>query len=235
MSDAHEIFSQLDISEHEKDKLVGDVIRYILFRYEQNGRCPIKREELTQLITGKGYKQRNLPAFVINEAKSKLSSIFGYGLKEHQRSRPSANPGRASQQTTGDAKSYTILSELPADVYKKFVEDTSLSHEMGFAFAVVGIINLSGGKVNEENLWHHLRRLGVNENEENHPNFGNTKMALEALVQQRYLQKEKVSGPDGNTICYELAERALDETTNDRIKEYITQIVQKEVNPAEAE
>lgn len=50
---------------------------------------------------------------------------------------------------TGDAKSYTILSQLPADVYKKFVEDTSLSHETGFTFAVVGIIHLGGGKITE--------------------------------------------------------------------------------------
>lgn len=83
----------------EKDKLVGEVIRYILFKTEQNSGCPIKREDLTQLITGKGYKQRNLPAFVIKEAKSKLSSIFGYEMREIQRARPSVtvNQGRVSQ------------------------------------------------------------------------------------------------------------------------------------------
>ncbi|GFQ02398.1 melanoma-associated antigen g1 [Phtheirospermum japonicum] len=229
-----DIFSQLDISDHEKDKLVGDVVRYILFKSEQNGGCPIKRDELTQLITGKGYKQRNLPAFVINEAKSKLSSIFGYEMRELQRSRPSANQGRATQQSSGDAKSYIIVSQLPADVYKKFVEDKNSSHLTGLTFVVIGIIHLAGGKITEENLWHHLRRLGLHENEENHPNFANTKMSLEALVQQRYLQKEKVSGPEGNTVYYELAERALDAAVNDKIKEYIAQIVQKDVTSLEA-
>ncbi|KAI3449083.1 hypothetical protein Pfo_005748 [Paulownia fortunei] len=228
MSATPEILSQFDISEHEKDKLVGEVIRYILFKSEQNSGCPIKREELTQLITGKGYKQRNLPAFVINEAKSKLSSIFGYEMRELQRSRPSVavNQGRASQsqQSVGDAKSYIIISQLPADVYKKFVEDRSSSHMTGLTFVVVGIIHLAGGKVTEENLWHHLRRLGLHENEENHPNFANTKLALEALVQQRYLQKEKVNGPEGSTVYYELAERALDAAINDRMKEYVAQV-----------
>lgn len=38
----------------------------------------------------------------------------------------------------------------------------------------------------EENLWNHLRRLGLHENDEYHPDFGNTKVALEALVQQRW-------------------------------------------------
>lgn len=37
----------------------------------------------------------------------------------------------------------------------------------------------------EENLWHHLRRLGLSEMEESHPVLGNIKQTLEALVQQR--------------------------------------------------
>ncbi|XP_073126619.1 uncharacterized protein [Henckelia pumila] len=234
-----EIFSDFDISEHEKDKLVGEVIRYILFKSEQNSGCPIKRDELTQLITGKNYRQRNLPAFVINEAKAKLSSIFGYEMRELQRSRPSvsANPVRASQsqQAISDAKSYIIMSQIPPDVYRKFVEDANSTHLSGFTFVVLGIIHLAGGRVAEENLWHHLKRMGLQENQENHPNFGNTKQALEALVQQRYLQKEKVKGPEGNTVYYELAERALDTSTNDKIKEYISQIVQKDGNPMEAD
>lgn len=90
-------FCLVYIFAQEKDKLVGEVIRYILFKTEQNSGCPIKREELTQVITGKGYRQRNLPSYIINEAKIKLSSIFGYELKELQRTRASTNTGRASQ------------------------------------------------------------------------------------------------------------------------------------------
>lgn len=39
----------------------------------------------------------------------------------------------------------------------------------------------------------------------------------------RYLQKEKVTGPEANTF-YGLAERALDEPVNERLKEYISQV-----------
>ncbi|KAL2536558.1 MAGE protein [Forsythia ovata] len=232
MSIAPEDFSQFDISEQEKDKLVGEVIRYILFKTEQNSGCPIKREELTQLITGKNYRQRNLPAFVINEAKSKLSSIFGYEMRELQRSRLStaSHTSRASQsqQSVADAKSYIIISQLPADVYRKYVEDADKSQVTGFTFVVISIIHVAGGKITEENLWHHLRRLGLYENEESHPMLGNIKLALEGLVQLRYLQKEKVNGPEGSTLYYELAERALDGALGDRIKEYVSQIVQKD-------
>jgi hypothetical protein len=39
------------------------------------------------------------------------------------------------------------------------------------------------------------------------------------------LQKDKISGPEGNTLVYELAERALDGPVNERVKEYISQVL----------
>uniref|UniRef100_A0A2C9U1D8 MAGE domain-containing protein n=1 Tax=Manihot esculenta TaxID=3983 RepID=A0A2C9U1D8_MANES len=177
MANTSQDFSQLNISEEEKDKLVAEVIRYVLFKTHQNSGCPIKRDELTQIVT-KNYHQRLLPALVINEAIAKLSSIFGFEMRELQRSRPSST----NQQ---------------------------------------------------KQLWHHLRRMGLHETDESNPVLGNIKQALEMLVQQRYLQKDKVNGPEGNTLVYELAERALDGPVNDRIKEYISQIVKNEVASVE--
>ncbi|XP_012573522.2 uncharacterized protein [Cicer arietinum] len=100
MANNGEDFSQFGISKEEKDKLVGEVIRYMLFKTHQNSGCPIKRDELTQLIT-KNYHQRNLPSFVINEAKGKLSTVFGYEMRELSRSLPSSkSQTRASQQSS---------------------------------------------------------------------------------------------------------------------------------------
>ncbi|XP_009779647.1 uncharacterized protein LOC107810378 isoform X1 [Nicotiana tabacum] len=229
MSTYAEDFSQFGISVEEKDKLVAEVIRYVLFKSEQNSGCPIKREDLTQLITGKNYRQRNLPAFVINEAKLKLSSIFGFEMRELQRSRSSTQNARSSQQVAADAKSYILISQLPKEVYEACVQDENKSHVTGLTFVVISIVHLAGGKITEENLWHQLRRLGLSETDESHPVLGNLKLALEALVQQRYLHKEKVNGPEGNTIFYELAERALDGPINDGMKEYISKIVNKDI------
>ncbi|KAF3639744.1 putative F-box/kelch-repeat protein-like [Capsicum annuum] len=230
MSSSAEDFSQFGISVEEKDKLVAEVVRYVLFKTEQSSGCPIKREELTQLITGKNYRQRNLPAFVINEAKSKLSSIFGFEVRELQRTRSSATQNsRSSQQVAADAKSYILRSQLPADVYSACVEDKKKSHVTALAFVVTSIVRLAGGKINEENLWPHLRRLGLSETDESHPVHGNVKLALEAIVQQRYLHKEKVNGPEGNATFYELAERALDGPVDDGMKQHISKIVNKDI------
>lgn len=76
------------------------MIRYVLFKTHQSSGCPIRREELTQIVT-KNYHQRSLPTLVINEARGKLSSIFGFEMKELNRMRPSSNrsAARASQQS----------------------------------------------------------------------------------------------------------------------------------------
>ncbi|XP_022131643.1 melanoma-associated antigen 1 [Momordica charantia] len=230
MAGAGDYLSQIDISNEEKDKLVAEAIRYIIFKTHQNSGCPIKREELTQLVT-KNYRNRGLPAVVIEEAKEKMSSIFGYELRELQRTRPSStSQGHSSQQNVADTKSYVLISKLPADIYRKYVEDVNTAHVTGFTFVVVSIVHLAGGKIPEESLWHHLRRMGLSESDEKHPVLGNIKQAVELLVQKRYLQKAKINGPEGNITFYELAERALDGPVSEEIKEYVAQIVNKNVD-----
>jgi hypothetical protein len=58
--------------------------------------------------------------------------------------------------------------------------------------------------------------------------IGNTlssKSLSSLFLFSRYLQKDKISGPEGNTLVYELAERALDGPVNERVKEYISQVL----------
>ncbi|PWA68946.1 MAGE protein [Artemisia annua] len=224
MENAEVTFSTFGISPEEGDKLVAEVIRYVLFKSHQNSGCPIKRDELTQLVT-KNYPNRSLPAFVLNKAFDKLSTIFGYDVKELQRVRPSSTNQARASQSSGDVKSYIITSQLEPQVYKKHIEDETKSHLTGFAFVAIGIIHLAGGKITEETLWHHLGRLGMSPDDERHTDFGSTKQAVETLVQQRYLQKDKSNGPEGLTLYYELAERGLNATNSSSFKDCISQIV----------
>ncbi|KDO80977.1 hypothetical protein CISIN_1g039544mg [Citrus sinensis] len=233
MAGATQDFSQFDISKEEIDKLVAEVVRYVLFKTHQNSGCPIKREELVQLVT-KNYSQRALPAHVINAAKEKLSNAFGYEL-------------RASEMPPFIRYSgplYSANCQLPAEVYKKYVEDENSAHLSGFTFVVISIVHLAGGKIPEDILWRHLKRMGLCETDASHPVFGNAKQALETLVQQRsdflydmeYLfLKDKVNGPEGNTLFYELAERALDGPVSEKMKEYISEIVSKDVVPVDVD
>nr|CAB3451937.1 unnamed protein product [Digitaria exilis]CAB3455692.1 unnamed protein product [Digitaria exilis] len=198
-----EELAEMGISKEEKDKLVAEVMRYMLFKTHQTSGCPIKREELTGIVT-KNYRQRALPTLVIKEARDRLAATFGYEMRELQRSRdPSTRSGRPSQQPSSvDAKSYVLISQLDPEVYSKYVEDKEAAPLTGFSFT----------------------RLGLHETDENHPVLGNNKQALELLVQQRYLLKEKLAGPEGHVMMYELAERALDENISGKIKDDISQV-----------
>ncbi|KAG8100732.1 hypothetical protein GUJ93_ZPchr0013g36762 [Zizania palustris] len=218
-------YAQIDLSTEEKDKLVAEVMRHVLFKTHQTAGCPIKREELTLIVT-KNYRQRALPALVIKEAGDRLAATFGYEMRELQRTRtPSTRSSRPSQQQINvDAKSYVLISNLDPEVYSKHVEHKEVAHVSGFTFVIISIVHLAGGKISEEDLWHQLKRLGLNENNENHPVLGNNKQALEHLVLLRYLLKEKLTGPEGNCVMYELAERALDESISGRLKDYISQV-----------
>lgn len=48
-----------------------------------------------------------------------------------------------------DAKSYVLISQLPADVYRKYVEDVNSAHVTGFTFVVISVVLLAGGKIPE--------------------------------------------------------------------------------------
>lgn len=48
-----------------------------------------------------------------------------------------------------DSKSYVLISKLPAEVYRKYVEDVDTAHVTGFNFVVVSIVHLAGGKIPE--------------------------------------------------------------------------------------
>lgn len=48
-----------------------------------------------------------------------------------------------------DAKSYVIMSKIPAEVYRKYVEDVNTAHLTGFTFVVISIVHLAGGKIAE--------------------------------------------------------------------------------------
>ncbi|RVW12824.1 hypothetical protein CK203_113439 [Vitis vinifera] len=145
-----------------------------------------------------------------------------------------------------DVKSYVIISQLPADVYRKYVEDVNTAHLTGFTFVIVSIVYLAGGKIAEAwmCMWLEPESVlesgpsaqtyyrcgesiadgplasyeadGLYENEENHPVLGNISR-IGSTCPAKVLQKDKVNGPEGNTLFYELAERALDEAIGKKI------------------
>lgn len=47
----------------------------------------------------------------------------------------------------GELKSYVVVSKLPAEIYRRYVENKENTHITGFTFAVVSVVHLAGGKI----------------------------------------------------------------------------------------
>jgi hypothetical protein len=48
-----------------------------------------------------------------------------------------------------DAKSYILVSQLPPDLYEKYVVDLNTAYMSGFTFVIISIVHLAGGKIPE--------------------------------------------------------------------------------------
>jgi hypothetical protein len=61
-----------------------------------------------------------------------------------------------------EAKSYILVSQLDNEVFSKYVEDKEAAPLSGFAFTVISVIHLAGGKIPEgkgRGFKNYLRRL----------------------------------------------------------------------------
>lgn len=64
------------------DQMTSEVMRYILFHNFKDPNVPIRREELTEIVSKVHKSRRGFPSAVIENAKTKFLSIFGLELKE---------------------------------------------------------------------------------------------------------------------------------------------------------
>ncbi|CAM6120560.1 unnamed protein product [Calypogeia fissa] len=213
-----------ELSGEEMKKLVAEVMRHMLFKNHQQPNVPVRRDELARLITTT-YKQHNLPTVVISQAQKKMLSIFGFNMKEYVRVKSAKAAKSANAGTQADVKEYVLESSVPEAHLRKYIETPGTAAVTSLAVLVVGVIKYSGGeKVPEETVMQSLERMGIREADANHPVFGNMKNALETLSKQRYIQKEKLTGHDGDGFVYDLAERALDESFQRRLGEFMAKI-----------
>ena len=71
------------IASQEKDKLVAEVMRYVLFSQHKDG-APVQRSKISELITtlSPTLKRVNLAGYVIAQAQVKFVKVFGMEMKE---------------------------------------------------------------------------------------------------------------------------------------------------------
>ena len=218
------------IASQEKDKLVAEVMRYVLFSQHKDG-APVQRSKISELITtlSPTLKRVNLAGYVIAQAQVKFVKVFGMEMKELSRMAHKKTGKDRTNAPTDPGKEYILKSTLPAAARKRWVDRAEDNAAKAFCITVCALVSISGGMIEEDALRKHLASLGVHQDDEDHPKLGNAKAAIARLCKQRYIMREKASaggGEDGrDRYGYVLAERALDELGQDGVDAFVQGIM----------
>mmetsp|Transcript_33176 Transcript_33176/g.45957 ORF Transcript_33176/g.45957 Transcript_33176/m.45957 type:complete len:338 (+) Transcript_33176:197-1210(+) len=216
------------VSPQERDKLVSGVMRHMLFRQSSGGWGPVPREDLNKLVSLSHGQRRHLAGYVIALAQAKFPPLFGMEMRELERLRPAVqDPKKKAQGSVAVAmKVFVLRSLLPYRLRAKFLQGEPEQARHGFAMTVLALMlaNDSKGALLEETLWDQLAGAGV-ERGRRHPLLGDPEAALQGLVRQRYIQKDKVTTPEGEKIQIQIAENALDEIPKESLIRFISDTV----------
>lgn len=81
-------------------------------------------------------------------------------------------------------QTYVLRSIIPTPLRQQLVDDMREDSVSGLLMLVLALISMNGDKMESDELWRHLRRLGVTQEEE-HPVFGHVKKELEKFERTR--------------------------------------------------
>ena len=89
----------------EFEKLVGDVMRHVIFKTGQQSSQPITRESLSGIVTKRYPRKAGLPQAVLAEAQASFARTWGMEMRELVRTKAT---GEATTQ-----KFFILRSLLP--------------------------------------------------------------------------------------------------------------------------
>jgi hypothetical protein len=217
------------MSDEERDKVVAEVMRFVLFSSHRTFGAPITRQkigEALQAVGGAGGKSARAGSYVIALAQRKFLEIFGYEMVESSRAQSrNKKPARTVEQAqTAPAKCYSLRSVLPAQMRRKFIDSPGDAPHRGLAIVVAALVQIAGGCISEEALFDQLSKLGVRAGDTKHPEFGDWQAVLQALVARRVFMRERTSHDDpASGFSYELAESAEVMIGYENIDKFVTE------------
>ena len=213
-------------------------MRLMLFsQYKDN--APVQRNKISELISQlcPQLKRSNLSSYIIAQAQVKFALVFGYEMKELERMQQQKTGNKRVVNQSEPTKEYVLKSMLPAKARRRWIDQPGELATRALCMTVCSLVSISGGQIEEDQLWRHLSSLGVSPDDDAHPKFGNTKAALAKLVKQRYLMREKLTvaptaavvaanGDGGDKYGIVLAERALDELGQEGVDAFVAGVMQ---------
>lgn len=218
--------SKLSVTEYES--LVGKVVRMMVFKQHEKPGVPVKRQELLEACTseyGKRAGGSQIPSWVIKVAQAKIISTLG--IEMHELSRVAVVSGKKKglvlDKQPSVTATYVLRSVLPRQMRRELVDDPADDQAQGFKAVVLALIHLNGGRMEEGELWRHLRMLGAGPDDKEHPHFGKTGDVLRELEKTRHVVCSQQQSATGAEYFLEWGENAGSEFGPQGVQTWIEQ------------
>lgn len=219
-------------TDHQLDAVARSTVRFVLFWNSHKEGSIVSRAEVMKHIGEHLVAQkRGVSELILAKAQLLLASCFGLDMKELVK--PATRKGLVAMPTqqqggegevVGGTKYMVLKSMVPKELYKKTVGKTDSTCEdarRGLLGVILALITMSGGILVEEELWRHLRMLGVDKAVKHSMLEGIPCDIVDDFVRKRYLRVEKQPGVDDDTRSYMVAENALSEVSDSDILSHI--------------
>jgi len=217
------------MSAEERDGLVAEVMRYVLFSAHKENGAPVTRTKIGECIAAKGGaggKARG-GSYVVALAQKRFLEIFGFEMVECARaqSRNRKAPKTIEAASAVPLKCYALRSVLPAHMRRKFVDKAEEAPERGLAMVVAALVQIANGCIHEDALFEQLAKLGIDK-DAMHPTFGDVQELLGHLVKRRVFMRERAAHDDPSQgYCFELAEGAVALIGYENIDKFVTDVM----------
>ena len=126
-------------SQDEIDKLVSDMMRYVMFKSYQTISMPIRPEEFSKLVQDKGYQLRGLSNAIIALTQERLVKTFGMELREVKR----MTKKKGSNISVSTGSYYVVISLLPIEMRKRYLTQPSLFSEKALMMIILCLLYVS--------------------------------------------------------------------------------------------
>merc|ERR1712137_1168824 len=148
-----------DISDLERERLVGSLMRLVLFSDLQ--KQTVTKRDITTKVMLEYANKRHLTNEVIAEAQKRFQLLFGFEWKELPKAVIQKKGGikKKTFDKKGKSGKFILVNKL-ADT-DQLLDWTEQAPSMGLLMVLLSIIHLNDGAIEQEPLFQLLSNLGL--------------------------------------------------------------------------